>query len=285
LKIALLSDIHSNYAALEACYDYIDRHNVYGIIYLGDYISDCPYPQKTMSMIREKSKQYHSWYIIGNREEYMLNHHEGQIDHWQYSSNTGSLLYTYENLTRVDIEFFKECKNASLVEIEGALPLSICHGSPEKTKEQLHPGSEKTDHYLKSLKTDYLICGHTHKQFAYSAFGKTIINPGSVGIPTNHQTKTQFAVLHWADHKWQPEFLSVDYDIDRILNDFELSGLNEKAKIWSLAISKTLQTGRNYSYKCIKLVRELASKRENDSDKLKLTEDLWQEAAKQLGIV
>jgi putative phosphoesterase len=229
LKIALLSDIHSNYAALEECYNCIDLQNVDGIIYLGDYISDCPYPQKTMSLIKEKSKQYRSWFIIGNREEYILNHHEMQNDDWEYSSNSGSLLYTYENLTNSDIEFFKKCGNASKIEIEDTLPLNICHGSPVSSKEQLHSGSDKTDNYLKSLETSYLICGHTHKQFTYSFFGKTVINPGSVGLQINHQTKSQFAILNWINNEWLPDFISVDYDIEKILSDFEASGIPEQA--------------------------------------------------------
>ncbi|HAN21737.1 MAG TPA: hypothetical protein DCP51_08725 [Clostridiales bacterium] len=50
MKIALLADIHSNYVALEACLHYIDSNHFDGIVFLGDYISDCPYPQKKLNL-------------------------------------------------------------------------------------------------------------------------------------------------------------------------------------------------------------------------------------------
>jgi putative phosphoesterase len=283
LKIAILSDIHSNYAALEACYDYIKNNNVNGIIYLGDYVSDCPYPQRTMLLIKEMSKQFKSWFIVGNREEYIIKHHENPNDGWKYSSRSGSLLYTYENLTKSDIEFFKACKSIEKIQISDCLPLLVCHGSPASSKEQLLYGSDVTNNYLKNLETRYLICGHSHKQFSYSFNGKTLINPGSVGLQTNKQIKARFAILVRENDEWASEFVNINYDVDRILQDFESSGINEKAKIWSRAIYRTLQTGVNYSYMLVKLVRKLALEKDNNQTDGNV--ELWEKAGKELGIV
>ena len=76
MKLALLGDIHSNYRALEQCLGYCEEERVDGYVFLGDFISDCPYPGRTLEMIRKILDQYPTWIIRGNREGYQLNHHE-----------------------------------------------------------------------------------------------------------------------------------------------------------------------------------------------------------------
>jgi predicted phosphodiesterase len=53
MKIAIIADIHSNYAALEACLESVRHEKADGIVFLGDYVSDCPYPQKTLASVRK----------------------------------------------------------------------------------------------------------------------------------------------------------------------------------------------------------------------------------------
>ncbi|MDF2985644.1 MAG: metallophosphoesterase [Eubacterium sp.] len=284
MRIAVLSDIHSNYVALEACFNYIEQQCIDGIIYLGDYVSDCPYPQKTLSLILEKSKRYQSWFVMGNREEYLLNHHEDKNSGWKYSSSSGSLLYTYENLNHSDIEFFRKCKNTIKIEFTGCLPLFACHGSPMSSREQLFSGTERIDDYLRNLEESCLLCGHSHMQFLYSNYGKTVINPGSVGVQTNGQTKSQFAILNWNKDQWLTEFISVEYNIGKLLSEFEVSGLNHKAKMWSKAIQKSLQTGINYPLMCLELAYKLASEAETLCEPFYIEEEFWNEAGRRIGI-
>ena len=50
-RYALISDIHGNFKALEAFLEYIQGNPVDGIISLGDYVTDGPYPEKIMEQI------------------------------------------------------------------------------------------------------------------------------------------------------------------------------------------------------------------------------------------
>lgn len=51
MEIAVFSDIHGNYAAFERCIEYASSRNINTFIFLGDYLGEFPYPQKTMEMI------------------------------------------------------------------------------------------------------------------------------------------------------------------------------------------------------------------------------------------
>lgn len=55
----------------------------------------------------------------------------------EFDSTTGSLYYTYHNLKPRDLEFFKSLPYKKELELEGLLPITICHGSPRKVNEKL----------------------------------------------------------------------------------------------------------------------------------------------------
>ena len=86
MKLAVLADIHSNHHALKDCISHALEKNADEFLFLGDYVSDCPCPQKTMQIIYEMRKKYRCHFIRGNREDYMLNHRENPDEGWTYCS-------------------------------------------------------------------------------------------------------------------------------------------------------------------------------------------------------
>ena len=73
MDIAVFSDVHGNYSALQASIDYAVGKGITNFLLLGDYVTDCPYPQKTMELIYVLRKYFTTYIIRGNREEYLLN--------------------------------------------------------------------------------------------------------------------------------------------------------------------------------------------------------------------
>lgn len=142
MKLAVIGDIHSNHMALKRCIEHAFSQNAEEFIFLGDYISDCPYPHKTMQIIYEMKDKYHCSFIRGNREDYMLHHRENPNERWTYSSASGNLLYTYENLTKEDLDFYESLDIKGIYRKEGYPPFRYCHGSLTSSKELLLPDNE-----------------------------------------------------------------------------------------------------------------------------------------------
>lgn len=284
MRLAVISDIHSNNIALQSCIDYIDSKDVNGIIFLGDNISDCPNPQDTLTLIKQLDERYQTWHINGNREEYFIKHKDGEesFNNWTYSSEKGSLLYTYENLTHDDIEYFRNCSNQGVVEIEGTAPITIVHGSPGLTRELLYEDQTNTDNYLETLDTDYLLCGHSHKQFTYSKYGKLLINPGSVGVAIGVKEQAHMAILEWNTNelKWDYDLVSIPYDFQELCNIFYKSELMEKAKLWPRLIMKSIETGTNYAPICAKAAYDLAIEAGEKITWYGIPEEYWQQASR-----
>ena len=70
MKIAVLSDIHGNYIALKKCLEHAEAHNIDAYFFLGDYLGELPYPQRTMKILYDLREKYPCFFIRGNKEDY-----------------------------------------------------------------------------------------------------------------------------------------------------------------------------------------------------------------------
>ena len=284
LNLAVIGDIHSNHAALEACICHALGRNVDEFLFIGDYISDCPYPQKTMKIIHEMKERYICHFIRGNREDYMLNHRKNPEERWTYSSASGSLRYTYENLAKSDFDFFGSMDIKGVYRKEGYPAFRYCHGSLTASNELLIPDNENVQKIMDHLDVDLLIAGHTHIQEISQYGSKRLIHPGSVGIPWYHGGKTQYAILHGTENGWEEEFFQLPYDVDLIIREFETSGLAGKAHYWSKLNIHALKTGDDYTTPCLQLAMKLCKEAEGDVTWPDIDEKYWKEAAEHFGI-
>lgn len=284
MKIAVIGDIHSNHSALETCIRHALGQNVNEFLFLGDYISDCPYPQKTMKIIYEMKEKYQCLFIRGNREDYMLKHRENPEERWTYSSASGNLLYTYENLSENDFSFFENLDIQGIYKKEGYPSFRYCHGSLTSSTELLVPDNENMESIMENLDVDLLISGHTHTQESRMYGNKKLIHPGSVGIPWYHNGKTQYMILYGNSSGWEEEFFQLEYDVDTIKEDFITSGLNQKAPYWVKLNIHTLETGNDLTFPCLNLAMKMCKEAQGSVTWPDIPEKYWKMAAETFGI-
>lgn len=280
MKIAVISDIHGNYKAYEACMEYLDRYPVEWIFFLGDYITDAPYPQKLLAMFYDTLAKRQCCFVRGNREQYIIDN-EKQDKGWRRSSGTGTLLYTREHLKKEDISFFEQCKTVWIPQIEEIPRTTLCHGIPEDIRGNLGEEPHLLEEALRQAGRGYLFGGHSHKQEIRRTETGTYLNPGALGLAIDGVGKqAQFAIVHVEKGQYREEFLSIPYDVEGYLKDFEDSGIEDYGYIQVRSVKKTLLTGINYFYECIKLVTLLSGGLSTD----KIPEKIWEEAARRLDL-
>lgn len=284
-KIIVISDIHSNHIALRSALDFVDEIKPDGIAFLGDYVTDCPYPQKTMKLLYEYKEKYPCWFVRGNREDYILNHHRNPNDGWCYSSSTGALLYTYENLTEKDLDFFASMPPSCEIDIEGCPIITACHASPADTHEWIKGKNALLDKYTSKLKGDILLCGHTHKAEVCSCNNKTVIFCPSVGQPQDGAESTRITVLCCEDgHHWQYELLQLPFSPELLISEFAESGLIEKSRFFSLGLFKAFYEKTDFALQFVRLAFEKARADGNEVANT-LPEKYWRDAALECGLI
>jgi putative phosphoesterase len=284
MDIAVLSDIHSNHIALKRCVDFAVDKGVTNFLFLGDYVSDCPYPQRSMQILYEIDNQYNCWFVRGNREEYMMEYRAGGEKGWIFGSSSGCLLYTYQNLTQTDLSFFEQMPDNLTIRLPGLPAFCCCHGSMNSTREHLFADSEKTNKILSDIKADYLLCGHTHRQGTYEYLGKKLINPGSVGIPWYYEGKTQLAIIHGTEMGWSEEYFQLEYDREAVLEEYESSGFNSIAPMWAVLAKEAIKTGVDVTSKVLMRAMELCKEDAGKVEWPHIPEKYWEYAVREKGI-
>lgn len=281
MRFAVLSDIHSNYAALRAVIADAESGQPDCWLFLGDYVTDCPYPHRTVEFLRGFAETHPCLMIRGNREDYMINRRKSP-QAWEYGSKSGSLRYCFEDLTDGDLDWLASLPFTLRPVLPGCEPFIMCHGSPDNISYLLHtdtPEAEKMISRLGEYDCRLMLCGHSHIPYIFRRDGRMIINPGSLGMPVNGQTKAQYAFLTY-DGEWRPEMISVDYDIERTAAEFAESGLLKKSGVWGRGLLGTIRTGTNYTVLAVRLVEKYSKE-----TGLPVTdESLWERAALELKI-
>jgi putative phosphoesterase len=228
MRLAVISDIHGNLPALERIFLFIDKANVDGIIWCGDYITDILLSHEVLNFIRLKNKKYRNWIVRGNREDYIIDYYNRKISNFDFVDSTGSLLLTYNSLTEDDLKYISSLPLSTVVDIHGCPKIYVSH---------------KLDTSVNYL---YSVFGHVHKQCLFFRNDRVYINPGSVGQSCGGVKGAAFALLELVDGKWCSHFYTMDYNFSNVVNHICNSDLSKCKYHWSDIIIKTIMTGHNY---------------------------------------
>lgn len=285
MRLAVISDIHGNYKALEAFINYIEQLKAAGegvdqILLLGDYFADGPNPQLVMRMLKDLEKQYPCHFVLGNREEYLMDNRK-KPQGWKVSSPNGMLYFVDRRLNEEILEFMNNLPMTQRLTFEEGEDILICHGSPTDTRGNFMEDPGLLAQCMKTLECNYLVGGHSHRQEVSRVYNKTYVNPGALGLAIDGVGKhAPFAIAESdAKGQWQTELFSIPYDVEGYLNDMEKSGLLEAGCVLARATRKTLLTGINYFFKVIIEVR-----RRTGLPTYSVPESVWEEVAEDFNL-
>lgn len=245
MKIAVISDIHSNLEALKTTLEDIKQRKVDKIICLGDIIAKGIHAKECVKLIKENCDivlQGNCDTIFDLKQEKVSEIVEKRIE-WNKS-----MLSEEEQQYLQNLPFSYEMYlSGSLVRFFHASPTVndfafIHYASPE----------EKWKNFLPSTKTisqeiaDVVVHGHIHEASMEKLYHRTIINVGSVGNAwelfqedsrkgkTMETTRCQYVIIEGkeGDKQYKEpisyEFINVCYDIEKELENQENNIEREK---------------------------------------------------------
>lgn len=219
MKIAAISDIHGNLAALEAVLADIGRRGADVTVNLGDILSGPLYPAETADLLM--SLQLPT--IRGNHERQLL---ETDPAHMGASD-----AYARRVLGCGPLQW--------IAGLPGSLRLTdevfLCHGTPESDLvyflETIEPSVARAASPVEAARragniaAKVILCGHSHKPRVMTlADGRMIVNAGSVGlqaydwdVPYYHKMEngsphTRYTMVEKTAVGWHAEVIAVEYD-------------------------------------------------------------------------
>lgn len=210
MRIAVISDIHSNLPALTRTFEIIDQISVDRVYCLGDIVGYGPFPNECIALVRERCAAV----VKGNHDAGAVG--EVPLDHFNaYGKN--AIRWTRKHLTRKNTEYL-----LALPPMRAEDNVTLAHASP------LHP---EDWHYIfawpdanrcfAAFGTRICFIGHTHIPVVVGEDGSVnvyrtdrryLINVGSVGQARDGNPRISFGLLDTTNGTF--EVLRIEYDIE-----------------------------------------------------------------------
>jgi diadenosine tetraphosphatase ApaH/serine/threonine PP2A family protein phosphatase len=245
VRILILSDIHANLEALEACLAAAPPHD--RVFNLGDIVGYGANPNE----VTERSRELGTIFVRGNHDKAC----SGVTSLNEFNPIAGlAVLWTRQKLKPENLSFLHNLPSGPISPIEG---VSCVHGSPRDEDEYV---LMRRDAYSILGRADAPVTffGHTHVQggfwiddgseqegelqMAYKSRtghqeltvplrdgAKYMINPGSIGQPRDGDPRAAFAV--YDTEKRTVTFCRVPYDITAAQEKIFAAGLPERLAI------------------------------------------------------
>ncbi len=177
MRLAIISDIHSNLIALNLAINDLKHENIDKVIFLGDYITDGENENEILDIVKKNA----DYAILGNREKYILNYSPSKKDYNNYKT----IATTFNNLNEESLNYIKSLKNHYTITINN-LKILMIHGN--KYYSDMENIYNMFDQIIDDFDFDICFFGHSH-QYTYKKYkNKIFLNPGSLGQSVDRPT-------------------------------------------------------------------------------------------------
>jgi putative phosphoesterase len=250
MRIALLSDIHANLPALEACLKSIYEQAPDAIYCLGDLVGYNIWPNEVINEIRRRGIAT----IAGNYDQGigLMSDECGCAYKTDTEKDMGKISISYTNSLVKPNEraYLRTLPSHIKIEFQlnkNKMNLLLVHGSPRKINEYLFEDREEKSllRIMENADADIMCFGHTHKPYhrillseeAGNIHYRHAINIGSVGKPKDGNPQGCYVMLtinadssEIVNEAIQVTFIRFTYDVEKAAKAVEESPLpNEYA--------------------------------------------------------
>jgi predicted phosphodiesterase len=214
-RIALIGGIYSNYHALVATLDDIEKRDADATFFLGDLGAFGPHPDRVPALLIERGIKG----IQGNYEESLSS---GATD-----CNCGYTDPRDNHYAQISYDYTSEHTSDAYKRWMGTLPkqmrldvnghrVLLSHGSPRKINEFLWR-STSPDPFLRRLcdehDADIIVCTHSGLHWHKLLGGKRhIVNAGVIGRPANDGRTNVWYTMLTVGADASVEFIPIEYD-------------------------------------------------------------------------
>ena len=242
MRLLVISDIHANLEALEACLEAAPEYDqVYN---LGDIVGYGANPNEVTS----RSRELGSVFVRGNHDKACSG--ASNLDDFNPIAGLAAL-WTQQQLTPDHLNFLRDLPHGPILPME---QVQLVHGSPRDEDEYVLMRREAFN-ILAGANVALTFFGHTHVQggfwiddeaesegglepkyssrngiqtfaVALKSSARYLVNPGSIGQPRDNDPRAAFLLYDTEENSIT--FFRVPYDIQRAQKKIMAAGLPER---------------------------------------------------------
>lgn len=225
MKIAILSDIHGNYPALETVAADIARWQPDVTLVNGDVVNRGPLSRRCWAFVQEQE-----WHLVGGNHEAYVALWDSSERPWegrQFDLHRNSY-WTYQQLNGLAADLAELPSSVSVRGPDGS-EVRVTHGSMYGNRDGIYPEIPETDLRQKIAPAPAVFCtAHTHRPLVRRLDGALVVNSGSVGASFDGDPRACYVRLTWRAGCWRAEIVRLRYDRVQTARDFWASGYLEE---------------------------------------------------------
>jgi len=189
MKIAIISDIHANLAALRT-FPELDIDELWCV---GDLVDYGPRPREVVQEIRGRANL-----IVSGNHDYAAGYGDDPRCSAPYRRLAAETLrYTREICSEDELQFLRGLAR-SQQKVVGTTRFYVVHATPSDPLFAYCPeNSANWTSEVEGIGADVLVVGHTHTPFIRRVANTIIVNPGSLGQPKTGRPAACYAI--WKD--------------------------------------------------------------------------------------
>jgi diadenosine tetraphosphatase ApaH/serine/threonine PP2A family protein phosphatase len=230
MKILIFSDVHGNRSALEAVLEAAGK--VEAVWCLGDIIGYGPDPNDCVAMIRSLPNLV---CLRGNHDSAVI----GLTDTRKFNAAAQVVLgWTSNQLNPIHRQYLQSLSPLAVID-----DVTLAHGSPRDPVWEYIMDVYTATANFDFFDTPYCFVGHSHlpvlyyqkpgKELVNVSFVypgdttvlpvRSIVNPGSVGQPRDHDPRAAFTIFDTEEKSWSQQ--RVEYNIHEVQERMKQAGL------------------------------------------------------------
>jgi len=233
-KILVLGDIHGNYPALQAIWNYVQEYRFDRIINTGDLTVYSTFPNETIQWFRKRKK---SICILGNTDRRILGILKGKkLKRPKKEEKRVMYYWTSENLLPENVQYLNSLPRQTDLTI-GNIRIGVFHGTCDDEDETLFPSASESRfrELAKGSPFRVHIMGHSHTPYYKIIDGVHFINPGSGGRMFDGDPRAAFAILKVFPGEIAVEHYRIPYPMEAVITGLKQNRLPDiYAKMYRL---------------------------------------------------
>ena len=238
MKLAFISDIHGNTAALEAVLQDIKEKRVDQLFVLGDLCYRGIEPKRALELVRALNCDV----IKGNADEWVVRGvREGEVPDQALEMMNKERDWILSKLDEESVEYLRELPTELNLTF-GDVTIHAYHATPNSLFEVIQPdeSDEILTDKLMVKQADLYIYAHIHKPFIRCLNGKYIMNCGSVGLPFDGLKKASYILVDIEEGNVRVSNMRVNYDVENVIRQFKESDYPNRELLASILMHAKL---------------------------------------------
>jgi putative phosphoesterase len=229
-RVAVLSDVHGNAAALDAVRKAVKAAQPDATLICGDHVLNGPEPGATVDVLRELEAAG-AMVVQGNTDVAVADFDYSAAFPWLTEgvpeSYRAAAEWAHDELSDEQLDWLRRLPAERRLRIEDTLILA-CHASPGSQTQGFDPALDPTVVYESVARTDARIicCGHTHVPEIRDLGWKVIVNDGSAGYVFDGDPTASWALVTLTDDgEATAEIKRTSFDALSVANAISARGL------------------------------------------------------------